>query len=603
MKNAIAKTFEIEDSRHATMTVHRRSRCLALLLGICLTAGLGAQPADTFVDTVEVDVVEVDVVVTDRKGHPVSGLTPEDFELFVDGAPVEIANFYESSIYGERAQGRGPEVDDPVFPDDAQTAPVSDAAPVTIAIYLDDLNTYPAHRTRLLSGLAEAVGPWRDSNARFMLATFVNRLEILVPPTTDLDKVLDGAASRSRSPARAVQNAQARTSTMQNLIDIKPRDESGFTAEAADLCEDRWDLMLTTARIHAEEAQTRGAVAVDGLAALVGTLGGLPGKKAVIYVSDGLAHRPGVSVFTYLVEQLCPADEKRHSEAYGEMMQYNEASRFNRLAAHANANRVTLFPIDAAGVRGGRAQHMSFRSAHFAPSPRNDSLHVANLQNGLHLLAHETGGKLLSNSNDLADLLADVDDRLSSSYSLGFHAADRKPGEIRQISVELARHAAKGRRIEYRRSYRDKSVDERLAERLLSVAYLGNAENPLRARVGFAASEALEKNVHELAVGVDVPAEAILALPLRGEEAGQLRLWLLAVREDDGARTTVRQKSLLVSGGSGVAAIDGAYRFEVAMKLPEGEYQVAVGVRDETTGVTSLLREPVSVPTSAASPN
>lgn len=508
MKNAIAKTFEIEGSRHATMTVHRRSRCLALLLGICLTAGLGAQPADTFIDTVEVNVVEVDVVVTDRKGHPVSGLTPEDFELFVDGAPVEIANFYESSIYGERARHRGPEVNSAVAPDDVPAATASEGAPVMIAIYLDDLNTHPAHRTRLLSGLAEAVGPWRDSNARFMLATFVNRLEILVPPTTDLDKVLDGAASRSRSPARAVQNAQARTSTMQNLIDIKPRDESGFTAEAADLCEDRWDLMLTTARIHAEEAQTRGAVAVDGLAALVGTLGGLPGKKAVIYVSDGLAHRPGVSVFTYLVEQLCPADEKRHSEAYGEMMQYNEASRFNRLA-----------------------------------------------------------------------------------------------GEIRQISVELARHAAKGRRIEYRRSYRDKSVDERLAERLLSVAYLGNAENPLRARVGFAASEALKKNVHELAVGVDVPAEAILALPLRGEETGQLRLWLLAVREDDGARTTVRQKSLLVSGGSGVAAIDGAYRFEVAMKLPEGEYQVAVGVRDETTGVTSLLREPVSVPTSAASPN
>ena len=59
----------------------------------------------------------------------------------------------------------------------------------------------------------------------------------------------------------------------------------------------------------------------------------------------------------------------------------------------------------------------------------------------------------------------------------------------------------------------------------------------------------------------------------------------------------MRQKSLLVGGGSGVAAIDGAYRFEVAMNLPEGDYQVAVGVRDETTGVTSLIREPVSVPT------
>lgn len=569
---------------------------LTPLLGACLAAGLTAQTADTFVDTVDVKVVEVDVVVTDRKGRPVSGLKPEDLELYVDGAPVEIANFYESSIYGEPSRRRGPKVANAVPPDDPPAASASEGAPVTIAIYLDELNTYPAHRTRLLAGLAEAVGPWRDSSARFMLASFANRLEILVPPTTDLDKVLERAVSRTRSPAGAVQNAHARIRAMQNLIEIK----SASTIEAVDPCEDSWDLMLTTARIHAEEEQTRGAVAVDGLADLVSTLGGLPGKKAVIYVSDGLAHRPGVSVFTYLVEQLCPADEKRHSEAYGEMMQYNEASRFNRVAAHANANRVTLFPVDAAGIRGGRGQHVSFRSAQFAPSPRNDNLHDANVRNGLHLLAHETGGKLLINSNDLADLLADVDDRLSVSYSLGFHAADRKPGEIRQVSVELARHAAKGRRIEYRRSYRDKSLDERLAERLLSVAYLGSPENPLEARVQFGEDKPLGGEIYELRVSVEVPVESILALPFRGGETGALRLWMLAVERESGVRTPVRQKELLVGGESEVGAVDDAYRFEVTMNLPEGDWWVAVGVRDETTGAISLLRTPVTVPAPTA---
>ena len=32
------------------------------------------------------------------------------------------------------------------------------------------------------------------------------------------------------------------------------------------------------------------------------------------------------------------------------------------------------------------------------------------------------------------------------------------------------------------------------------------------------------------------------------------------------------------------------------MNLPEGGFQVAVGIRDETTGVTSLIRQPVTVP-------
>ncbi len=70
------------------------------------------------------------------------------------------------------------------------------------------------------------------------------------------------------------------------------------------------------------------------------------------------------------------------------------------------------------------------------------------------------------------------------------------------------------------------------------------------------------------------------------------------MESERGARTPVRQKLIAVGGDKGdIAAIDGAYRLEVAMNLPEGDYQVAVGIRDETTGLTSLLRKPVSVPT------
>ncbi len=135
---------------------------------------------------------------------------------------------------------------------------------------------------------------------------------------------------------------------------------------------------------------------------------------------------------------------------------------------------------------------------------------------------------------------------------------------------------------------------------MLSVAYLGNPENPLGARVDFGGTTPLEKKVHELTVGVDVPAESIVTLPGKDGEArnatAQLRLWMVAVEDEKGARSAVRQRTIAVGGENGVVAVDGNYRVEVAMNLPEGAYQVAVGVRDETTGVMSLVREPVSVP-------
>ena len=87
---------------------------------------------------------------------------------------------------------------------------------------------------------------------------------------------------------------------------------------------------------------------------------------------------------------------------------------------------------------------------------------------------------------------------------------------------------------------------------------------------------------------------------VHASETGPLRLWLIAVEKVTGARTTVRQKSLLVGGTTGTAPIDGSYSFEVGMDLQAGSYQIAVGVRDETTGATSLVGESVAVPSARA---
>ena len=46
------------------------------------------------VEKIDVSVVNVDVSVTDRHGQPVSGLTRNDFEIFEDGKPQPITNFY-----------------------------------------------------------------------------------------------------------------------------------------------------------------------------------------------------------------------------------------------------------------------------------------------------------------------------------------------------------------------------------------------------------------------------------------------------------------------------------------------------------------------------
>ncbi len=536
-------------------------------------------------------VTEVDVVVTDKKNRKVSGLNRDDFELYVDGEPIEITNFFESSIFEPIGEGKR------VHSPQGAAPGTTNGGQLTVVLYLDELNLYPPHRRRLLRRMETAVEPWQAMDANFMLARFGNRLRIVVPPTRDLGAILHALSVVPKGMGRAVQHRTARRRAVGQML------SSNEVSQRP--CVDNWGHLVAIGRAYADQEASRVAVAADGLSDLVTTLAGLPGKKALVLLSDGLPMRPGIAMFDYLGNQLClNLRPTAPTDVVAEMVEHDESRRLQRISAHANANRVTIYGLDAAGVRAGLATDISFHAAGQAPSSRNDHLYAMNAQSGLHLLADETGGKAIVNANDAAILLADLTAHLAASYSLGFVSAEHRPGQVRQVRILLAPGTRKGRRIEYRQSFRDKPLDERLVERLLSAAYLGRGTNPLGASVDLGVTKASEDGVHRLMVGVKVPVDAVVTLPGKDQDvqpsSGHVRLWLVAVEDERGARTAVRQRTIAVGDGTAVPPVRGSFFFEVAMNLVEGDYVVAIGVRDETTGVVSLLPETVTVPTPEA---
>src|SRR3954454_7568785 len=79
--------------------MERPMRRLCVLLLALLALAPGARAADdtppSFGESIDVRVVNVEAVVTDRQGHRVSGLKPEDFRLRVDGKEVPVEYFNE----------------------------------------------------------------------------------------------------------------------------------------------------------------------------------------------------------------------------------------------------------------------------------------------------------------------------------------------------------------------------------------------------------------------------------------------------------------------------------------------------------------------------
>ena len=131
-------------------------KILPIAVAVTLLWPAGAKAQDPAVDaglfsqSVEIRVVNVDVHVTDKKGRPVTGLTRDDFVVTEDGAPVEIAYFYDS-------QGvAAPQTNDPPSNRAVPSSYVR-AEDLVVVIYIDNYWLLPADRKRVLDDIERFV--------------------------------------------------------------------------------------------------------------------------------------------------------------------------------------------------------------------------------------------------------------------------------------------------------------------------------------------------------------------------------------------------------------------------------------------------------------
>ena len=174
-----------------------------------------------------------------------------------------------------------------------------------------------------------ALAPWRlDESSVHALprSELASRYSHL--PTGDLDEIPGrSVTAKEQGTAQAVQVAAARRQAIHSLArtlgrlavpaNLKPGRHHPDPARTI------WFFKMAIARDYAARSEARATASLSALADLLGVLAGVEGQKAVVHMSDGLAQRPGMSVFSYLVDQVCPHDTELHAEALSEMLQYD----------------------------------------------------------------------------------------------------------------------------------------------------------------------------------------------------------------------------------------------------------------------------------------
>ncbi len=505
-------------------------------------------PEDSFAEEIEVSVVNLDVFVTDRKGEPIPDLRREELEILEDGRPVEITNFYAEG--GRQASGRKAEPRPAPRP-----APRPDDQRLSLVVFVDDNATAPQNRTRLLAGVRDLLGRQLAAGDQAMVVRYGNSLDIVRPFTADLKQAaadLEGLTRLATGPGRGEAGRDAK------LLEL-------FTAAEAF---GGWDKSLEgPVQAYAAEETARLAGSLDALESVVGWLAGVPGRKAILYVSDGLPAVPGADLY------LLAGIESRNRISTVGMESFDATRRFREVTARASRNRVALYPLEGALVERG--------------NPVFDT-RARNLQNGLRFLAEETGGLALLNAADARLALADLADDLSSFYSIGYRPRRRADEREHQVEVRVRR---KGAVVRHRRWYRDKTRGETIADRTTAAMLFGLQENPLRVKLEIDEPTPTGDSF-VVPVRVRIPTGSLYLEPHPGApREGKVRLYVVASTED--RSTPVKETRLVtVSVPEAEAASPNPpeYVHEVWIPLPPGSYSVGVGVRDEIATTTSYLR-------------
>jgi VWFA-related protein len=537
-----------------------------------------ADDLEVFVDTVDVQVVNVDVYVTDKKGNRVTGLAKDDFLLFEDRRPVEITNFYavESGhpAAGETTDGDEPEVV-PGAPPPLPLAYRQEAAEVPsdqrlfLVVYVDNFNIRPANRNRVLDDLGYFLSTEVAAGDQVMLVSYDRSLKIRRPFTADPELAARALEELERLTGHAVTRDDERRQALERI------GESQGESQA-----------LAYARMHAESVQNDLKFTVGALKELIHQLGGLPGRKAILYVSDGVPMVPGQDVF-YAVN-----GKFGSSLGITDSFQYDASRDFDELANAANANRVTFYTIDAAGLR--LASTFAAENANPSLGIQVDSTFNNNHQSPLRFMAESTGGVAVVNTNRILPRLATVAEDFDTYYSLGYSPARAGTGRYHDIRVEV-----KGRKdlvVRHRKGYRDKTVEAQMNDGTLSALRFGFRDNPLGVRISFGEAQRKDGRFYVLPVQVEVPIGELVLVPREGSHEARLRLYVAAL-DEQGDTSPVQQVAVPISVPP--AEVERArgqwYRYSVNLLMRSGLHQVSVGVRDEIGARESFVVETVQV--------
>ena len=425
-------------------------------------AVLSAQqtPADVPLITIRANtrLVVVDVVVTDKKGEPVSGLKAEDFTIEENGKKQKVSVFVPPGATKQAAPTPAPPGILSNLPENIRPAGVP-----TILL-LDATNSPFKDQAYARSQMLKYVVEQAQSGHPMAVLTLTDQLDVLQQFTSD-PQVLVTAIKSLRPQDQILQSAAPRAES-HGVADGPGRGGSGAGGGAA-------NLSIASAMAAAQDfanlqvgynLERRTIITIEALKELSRILGGLPGRKNVVWLTASLP-------FDLVPEDRNVSDAELAADipninqkslgtiatgalaAQGRQLHGQEIKEAEAQLASAN---IAIYPVDLHGLISGMESSAAGGASVYNDAALSDrSLSaVSSLQASqgtMKEVAAQTGGKAYVNQNDVKEGIALAASDEKASYSLGYYPENKKwDGKLRNIKIKIAQGDTQ---LRYRKGY------------------------------------------------------------------------------------------------------------------------------------------------------
>jgi len=577
-------------THRTVLTVFRRAAAVLTILA----AGQTASPQDTkrtlptFFKPVEVPIVNVDVYVSDRKGRPVSGMTIDDFEVFEDGDLVKLTHFYAAKSGVTDGNNIQAETEMRVEQPPAQPETPS-SQELYLVILFDNTNLSRGRRQAAIEHLRGFLTGDLPPQLQVMLATYDGGIRIRHPFTDQPPELL---AALEEVVGQASLSRQLEQDRLLREIDTALAVAARGGLQADEMLQANLDAIYFQIQNYADNTRQRTIAGLETTSLFVRSLSGVPGRRAMLLVNDGIEPRPGERLFHAWEQAALTATP--NSQPRGAMLranQYSISHELREFTRQANANRVTIYTVSAL-VDHGLARVSAARSG-ATSEDRYDVQQMISEEQVMTGIAASTGGRTLVNSPALSDQLAEVAVELGSFYSLGYEPDHLGDGSYHRLEVRVKR---KGLQLRHREGYFDTPIADRLPDRTLAAALLGVSNNGLGIAVECQEARPRDDGTWVIPVLVRVPIGQLVLLPEGREHQGRISIFL-AVRDTEGGLSDVKHREfpIPVENDQMTTAISKTAGFILQLAVREGRQRIAVGFRDEIARTEAIVTVEVDV--------